>query len=217
MKERQNRMETYPVHLQLQGKKAVIIGGGKIAERKTAGLLQTGAVVTVVSPELTKKLHDLVREEAIIWRKKLFAPKDIEGAFLIIAATNDRTVNIAVKKAASQNQLLSLSDNSEESNFISPSVIRQGKLSITVSTSGASPILATKIKKEIAERYGSEYKEYVDFLFETRKWVLKEIKEPSLKRQLLTAITEERFLHSSNRQRDFQYLVNQLLMEKTKD
>jgi precorrin-2 dehydrogenase/sirohydrochlorin ferrochelatase len=214
MEERQKRMETYPVHLQLHGKKAVIIGGGKVAERKTAGLLSAGADVTVISPELTEKLHSFLDEGKVIWKKKLFTVEDIEGAFLIIAATNDRSVNLAVKKAASENQLLSLSDNPEGANFILPSVIRQGKLTITISTSGASPILAKKIKQEVAELYGSEYKEYVDFLFETRKWILKEIKDPSLKRRLLTAVTEENFLHSSNREKDFQHLVNRLLTEK---
>ena len=213
MKERQNRMETYPVHLQLQGKKAVIIGGGKVAERKTAGLLAAGAEVTVISPELPEKLHSFLDEGKIKWQKKLFTAEDIAEAFLIIAATNDRAVNLAVKKAASANQLLSLSDNPEEANFILPAVIRQGKLTITVSTLGASPILARKIKQGIAELYGSEYKEYVDFLFATRKWILKEIKDPSIKRQLLTAITEDSFLHSSNREKDLQNLINQISVD----
>lgn len=203
-------MDYYPVHLQLQGKQAVIIGGGKIAERKTAGLLETGAVITVISPELTEGLRDFVKERRISWKRKHFTAEDIAGAFLIIAATNDREVNLAVKKAAAPNQLLSLIDNPEESGFILPSVIRQGKLTITVSTSGASPILAKKIKEEISHHYGSEYKEYVDFLFEKRKWVLEKMKDPKLKKQLLTAITEETFLHSSNREKDFADLLAQL-------
>ena len=84
---------------------------------------------------------------------------------------------------------------------------------ITVSTSGASPFLAQKIKTEIAAQYGSEYKDYLDFLFATRKWILAEIKDPKLKRQLLTAVTEEDFLHSSNREKTFADIVAQLRTE----
>ncbi|MBB6447335.1 precorrin-2 dehydrogenase/sirohydrochlorin ferrochelatase family protein [Bacillus benzoevorans] len=202
-------MEYYPVHLQLQGKKTVMIGGGKIAERKTAGLLSAGAEVTVISPDLTERMQSFLQEGKMKWKKKRFSPEDIHDAFLIIAAANDPDVNLAVKKAASGNQLLSLCDNPEESNFILPSVIRQGRLTITISTSGASPMLAKKIKTEISAQYGSEYKDYVDFLFKTRKWILEEIKEPGLKRQLLSAITEEDFLHSSNREKDFADLMIQ--------
>jgi precorrin-2 dehydrogenase/sirohydrochlorin ferrochelatase len=214
LEEREMRMEYYPVHLQLQGKKAVMIGGGKVAERKIEGLLAAGAEVTVISPALTERLHGFVREERVIWKEKLFTSEDIESAFLIIAATNDEEVNLTVKKAASHNQLLSLSDNPEESTFILPSVIRKGKLMITVSTSGASPILAKKIKQEIDEQYGSEYVGYVDFLFETRQWILEKIKDPNEKQQLLTAITEENFLHSNNREKDFDDLVAQLWKDK---
>lgn len=210
-------MDYYPIQLQLQGKEVVIIGGGKVAERKIAGLLHTGAVITVVSPELTETLHDFVIEEKIIWKKKHFTADDLDGAFLVIAATNEREVNLAVKQAAAPHQLLSLIDNPEESNFILPSVIRQGKLTITISTSGASPLLAKKIKGEIAELYGPEYEEYVDFLFEARKWILQEIKDPALKKQLLTAITEKQFLHSTNREGEFRHLVQHLLSKKITD
>lgn len=214
LEEGEMRMEYYPIHLQLQGKKTVMIGGGKVAERKTEGLLAAGAEVTVISPDLTERLHGFVHGGRVIWKKKLFTPEDIESAFLIIAAANDPEVNLAVKKAASPNQLLSLSDNPEESNFILPSVISRGKLTITVSTSGASPILTKKIKQEIDEQYGSEYEGYVDFLFEARKWILKEIKDPNVKRQLLTAITKVDFLHSNNREKDFDDLVAQLWKDK---
>nr|WP_295972154.1 NAD(P)-dependent oxidoreductase [uncultured Bacillus sp.] len=209
-------MDYYPVYLQLQGKKAVLIGGGKIAERKIAGLLSAGADITVISPELTEQLRDLVREGKIIWRQKKFSPDDIEGAFLIIAATNERPVNLAVKQAAAPHQFIALSDSAEQSDFILPSVIKRGKLIITVSTSGASPILAKKMKNEIAAQYGPDYREFVEFLFDTRKWILQQIKDPELKQQLLTAITEPAFLHSKNRQRDFLELVHSFMPDQPK-
>ena len=105
----------------------------------------------------------------MIWKEKDFTAEDIQDAFLVIAATNQPEINHAIKKAAAPHQLISLVDNPEESDFILPAVVNQGKLSITVSTSGASPILAKKIKQEIADQYGPEYKEYVDFLYSMSK------------------------------------------------
>ncbi len=189
-------------------KRVVVIGGGKVAERKIQGLIEAKARVTVVSPNLTEKLNQCCLEGKITWKKKNFSAEDIRDAFLIIAAVNDPEVSLAVKKAAAPNQLLNLADDPEESNFILPSVYKQGKLSMTVSTSGASPTLAKKIKQNLASQYGPEYKDYVDFLYNCRQWILKEITDPKLKRYLLSAITEREFVTSSSRQKDFKDLLD---------
>ena len=102
-------------------------------------------------------------------------------------------------------------DNPEESDFILPAVVNQGKLSITVSTSGASPILAKKIKQEIADQFGPEYKEYVDFLYSCRKRILEKIDDPKIKKLLLSEITEPTYLHSKTRYEDFKEIMNQRL------
>ena len=102
-------------------------------------------------------------------------------------------------------------DNPEESDFILPAVVNQGKLSITVSTSGASPILAKKIKQEIADQFGPEYKEYVDFLYSCRKRILEKIDDPKIKKLLLSEITEPTYLHSKTRHEDFKKIMNQRL------
>ncbi len=206
-------MDYYPVNLNLKGKKAVVIGGGKIAERKLKGLLDASADVTIVSPKLTTTLTEYAQKGKVIWMKKNFDASDIQDAFLIIAATDQEKVNLAVKKAAAPHQLISLVDNQGESNFILPSVVNRGKLSITVSTSGASPILAKKIKQEIADHYGTNYQEYVDFLFFCRKTILKEIEDPKIKNKLLSVITEPGYLQSKNKQKDFIEQMNQLLHE----
>ena len=210
-------MVYYPVSLDLKGKKAVVIGGGKIAQRKITGLIEAEADITVVSPELTAHLHEFVQAGKLMWKKKVFSAEDIQGAFLIIAASNDPEVNLAVKKLAVPHQLISLADHSEQSNFILPSVVKRGKLSIAISTSGASPILAKKIKSEIADRYGSEYKDYVDFLFTCRKRILAEVQDPKVKQALLSSITELAFLHSRNRDKDFTDLLYHHLHESVDD
>jgi precorrin-2 dehydrogenase / sirohydrochlorin ferrochelatase len=147
----------------------------------------------------------------MIWKEKEFATEDIRDAFLVFAATNQPEINLAVKAAAAPHQLISLVDDPEESNFILPAVVNQGKLSITVSTSGASPILAKKIKQEIADIYGPEYKEYVDFLYSCRKRILEEVNDPKIKKRLLSELTEPDILHSQTRQEDFKERMNHLL------
>jgi precorrin-2 dehydrogenase / sirohydrochlorin ferrochelatase len=204
-------MKNYPIHLNVSGKKAVVIGGGKIAARKIMRLLEAGAKIVVISPELTNSLMDYEAKGEIEWRNKHFSPADIEDAFLIIAATNHPEINLAVKKTAQPHQLINLVSHPEESNFILPSVMQQGKLIITVSTSGASPILARKIKQEISQTYGLDYKEYVDFLFTCRKRILEEVTDAEIKHRLLTEITEPSFLHSKKREADFIKLMNNYL------
>jgi len=207
-------MVYYPVNLNLNGKKAVVIGGGKVAERKIKGLIDSSANITVVSPELTQRLNDYVQTGEITWKQKVFSASDIQEAFLIIAATNHPEINLIVRKTAAPHQLISLVDDPEESNFILPSVVNRGRLSIAISTSGASPILAKKIKQEISDQYGSEYRDYVDFLFACRKWILKEIQDSKVKQALLFAITEPAFLNSKNRQRDVIDRMNELIHDE---
>jgi precorrin-2 dehydrogenase / sirohydrochlorin ferrochelatase len=205
------RMDYYPINLNLNGKKVVVIGGGKVAQRKIVGLMETKADITVVSPELTHQLNEYAQAGKITWKKKDFFASDIQDAFLIIAATNQSEINLSVQKAAEPYQLISLVDHPAESNFILPSVVKRGRLSIAVSTSGASPTLAKQIKQEIAERYGPEYREYVDFLFMSRKYILQEIQDPKLKQGLLSVITEPSFLYSKNREADFIERMNRLM------
>ena len=204
-------MVYYPINLNLNGRKVVVVGGGRIAERKITRLIEAMAVVTVISPKITPELIRYGEEGKITWKEKDFIAEDIQDAFLVIAATNKPEINHAVKKAAAPHQLISLVDDPEESDFILPAVVNRGKLSITVSTSGASPILAKKIKQEISDQYGPEYKEYVDFLYSCRMRILEEINDPKIKKLLLSDLTEPIYLHSKTRKEDFKAKMNQLL------
>src|SRR4051812_8214039 len=124
------RMDYYPINLNLTGKKVVVIGGGKVAQRKIIGLIETRADITVVSPELTYQLNEYAQAGKITWKKKEFFASDIQDAFLIIAATNQSEINLSVQKAAEPYQLISLVDHPMESDFILPSVVKRGRLSI---------------------------------------------------------------------------------------
>jgi precorrin-2 dehydrogenase / sirohydrochlorin ferrochelatase len=207
-------MDYYPIQLNIKGKQVIIIGGGKVAQRKLAGLLNAGAQITIVSPEITDTIREYCQSGKVIWKQKSFTQDDLEKMFLVIAATNDPEMNKDVKRFVSTHQLLLMVDDPEESDFILPSVMNRGRLTLTVSTSGASPTLTKKIKGDLAQQYGPEYQEYVDFLYQCRKWILDEVEDAKMKQQLLTKITEPPFLMNENRKEAFMKLVHQLIEEK---
>lgn len=200
----------YPIMLRLEGKKVVVIGGGRVAERKVTGLLGTGPLITVISPQATDKLKGLASSGLIEWLEKSFSKEDIEGAFLIFAATNDNELNQSIKMAAGNQQLVTIADDPDGSDFHVPSQIQRGRLSIAVSTGGASPTLARKIREQLENQFDEQYEEYLEFLFTARQRILKEVKDPSRKGKILTAIVNEEFLKSPNREADFARLLQNI-------
>lgn len=199
----------YAINLELRGRKAVVVGGGKVAERKAAGLLEEGAEVSVVSPMLTDCLMKLAEAGRLSWHKKTFSKEDLEGAVLIFAATDIREVNLAVKDSAALGQLVNIADDPALSDFQVPSMVKRGKLSIAVSTSGASPILAKKIRSQLEETFDERYEAYMEFLFSCRKAILAEVKDETKKKQLLTAITEGSFLNDQECTERFEKLLKE--------
>jgi precorrin-2 dehydrogenase / sirohydrochlorin ferrochelatase len=193
--------------LRLEGKSAVVVGGGKVAERKVTGLLGTGSHITVISPQTTDELKRLASSGRIVWLEKSFTKEDIEGAFLIFAATNDTELNQYIKMAASDQQLVTIADDPEGSDFHVPSHIQRGRLSIAVSTGGASPTLSRKIREQLEQQFDEGYEEYLEFLFSARQRVLKEVKDASRKRKILSAIASQEFLNSQDREADFLRLL----------
>jgi precorrin-2 dehydrogenase/sirohydrochlorin ferrochelatase len=186
--------------LRLEGKKVVVIGGGRVAERKVTGLLGTGSLITVISPQATDKLKGLAGSGLLEWIERPFSKEDIEGAFLIFAATNDNVLNQSIKMAAGEQQLVTIADDPEGSDFHVPSHIQRGRLSIAVSTGGASPTLARKIREQLEHQFDDQFEEYLEFLFSARQRILKEVKDPSRKGKILTAIVSEEFMKSPDRE-----------------
>jgi precorrin-2 dehydrogenase/sirohydrochlorin ferrochelatase len=203
----------YPVILRLDGKKVVVVGGGKVAERKVAGLLGTGAEVFVVSPEATEEIQRLCRNGKIIWKEKSFAHSDIADASLIFAATNNREINQLIGKSAGAHQLVTIADDPEGSNFHVPAHVQRGSLSIAISTGGASPTLAGKIREQLEQQFDDSYEGYLDFLASKRKWILNEVTNPSIKRKLLKSIVSSEFLTSQQREEDFKQLYESVRRE----
>jgi precorrin-2 dehydrogenase/sirohydrochlorin ferrochelatase len=184
-------MKYYPAYLDLRERTCLVIGGGAVAERKALALLEAGASVTIISPALTSKLHELSDSGKITHLEQQYDEKDLSGAFLVIAATDSSEVNTLVASACRKKHVLvNVAVPPEASSFIVPSMVERGDLLIAISTSGASPALARKIRQDIEKRYGTEYEIFLEKLSAIRKRVLEEIPDESRRRQVFQAIVD---------------------------
>ncbi|GIN61175.1 NAD(P)-binding protein [Robertmurraya siralis] len=186
-------MNYFPLLMNIDFKKVVIVGGGHVARQKVEALLPTKAQLIVVSPKITETLQRYVHEGFVTWRNKEFEPADLDDASLIFAVTDDEEVNNAVEEAAQHWQLLSRADAKGRVDFINPAVVRRGEFVVTVSTSGASPGLTRKMKAELEEQFGEPYAEYVFFLKQARKQILR-LFSGEKKKQLLADLLEPQVL-----------------------
>ena len=138
----------YPAYLNITGRRTVVIGGGEVAERKVAQLLASGADVTLVSPDATPELERLASESHVRWIRRAYAPGDLAGAWLAIAATDDSDLHRSIHAEAEREKtLLNVVDVTELCGFIAPSIVQRGLVTIAVSTGGASPALARKLRE----------------------------------------------------------------------
>lgn len=163
----------YPINLNIRNKQCLVIGGGKVAERKVETLLSCGAKVKIVSPELTEGLRKILTEEEVTYAERGYRGGDLEGVFLVVACTDDREVNVAVSnEAQGKNILCNVVDKPDLCNFIVPSIVSRGDLMITISTAGKSPALAKRLRRELEERYGEEYEHLLKIMGAIRPKVL---------------------------------------------
>jgi precorrin-2 dehydrogenase/sirohydrochlorin ferrochelatase len=163
----------YPVSLDMTDKRCVIIGGGAVAERKAERLSECGAQVVVVSRSLTPVLEDRKKADTIEHIDADYEKKTLRGAFMVIGATDRDDVNAQVSQdALSLGILVNIVDDPDRCNFILPSLLQQGDLSIAISTGGKSPALARKIREELQQQYGPEYESLLTIMGSLRKRVL---------------------------------------------
>lgn len=182
----------YPVNLKIKDKKCVVVGGGKVAERKIKFLLEKEGSVTVISPEITSRLEKLRREGRINHLPVTYFSSPLKDAFLAIAATNDRTINSHVAKDANRlGILVNVVDSPAESSFILPATLSRGDLTIAVSTAGRSPALARKIKEDLALIYSEEYGDLVDMVAKTREKIRRKYPDSQRRKQIWREIMEK--------------------------
>jgi siroheme synthase-like protein len=156
----------YPIYLDLRQRHVLIIGGGPIATGKAQGLIEAGAHVRVVAPEVSAAIRQWHAEGALIWHARMFEDADIDGQFMVIGATDDKALNARVYRLANaQQRVANAVDDLDNCNFIAPAIARRGALQVAVSTSGASPVLAKQIRDRIEhELLTEEAAELADFL-----------------------------------------------------
>jgi precorrin-2 dehydrogenase / sirohydrochlorin ferrochelatase len=161
----------YIACLRLSGRSCLVVGGGEVGLEKAEGLLACDGEVTLVAPDAVPELRAYAEEGSIRWERREFRDSDLDARFLAIAATSQTDVNIAVYDGAERRvMLVNVVDVPPLCNFILPAIIRSGPLAIAISTAGASPALAKRMKREIAAAFGEPYARLAVILNESRGW-----------------------------------------------
>jgi precorrin-2 dehydrogenase/sirohydrochlorin ferrochelatase len=182
----------YPINLDVRGKACLVVGGGEVALRKTRSLVDAGADVTVVAPVVLAKLKAL---GGVVVREQAYRDTDLHGAFLVIVATDDEVTNRAVARdAADFGCLVNVVDCPALSNFIVPATLGRGELQISVSTGGASPALARRIREKLEGEFPEEYAALVVALGELRREICEKVPDAGRRSEIFRGLSDERWL-----------------------
>lgn len=198
-------MTLFPAFLKLADRPVLVVGGGAIATSKIPALLAAGARITVVAPKLSPELAQRVRDREIDWLPKPFEPHDLDGKFLVIAATSLRDLNEFVFRAADKLHVLcNAVDDNDHCHFYYGSIVQRGDLQIAISTNGKSPALAQRLRKELEDQFGPEYAAWLDWLGAVREVLRAQSTDPETVKRWLHVLASkpmfERFLqeHAPN-------------------
>lgn len=179
----------YPVCLDIREKRCVVVGGGDVAERKILRLLECGAVVTVVSRKLTTTLMDMVAQGKLSHVDDNYDQQYLAGIFLVIGATDREEVNDRIAAdCRARGVMVNIVDDPGRCDFILPSLVSRGSLSIAVSTEGKSPALARKLREELSERFGPDYEGYLELLGWLREKIIAAGRPADDNRDIFTAL-----------------------------
>ena len=183
-------MPLFPIFVKLEGRSCLVVGGGKIAAAKAAGLLRSAARVVVVAPEATAWIQSKARAGELTWHRRQFTAADVADAFLAVAATDSNAVNRDVFCACAAHRVLcNVVDDPQRCDFFYPSVVRRGPLQIAISTGGKSPALARRLRFELEKQFGPEYAGWIEYLGRARARVLQQDLSPTEKRKLVDQLS----------------------------
>jgi precorrin-2 dehydrogenase / sirohydrochlorin ferrochelatase len=185
----------FPMFLKLSARPCLVVGAGAVAESKIASLLEAGGRVRVVAPEATPQVRSWAQSKEIEWHQRIFQPDDLEGMFLVIAATSSTDLHgLIFKEATRRGVLCNIVDVPALCDFYYPSVVQRGSLQIAISTAGLSPALAQRLRKQLEDQFGPEYEEWVAQLGVARdKLFFTKLDPEERKRRLHEAASEEAF------------------------
>ena len=181
-------MTLFPMMIKLAGRKCVVIGAGKVAAAKVEGLLSCGARVVVIGPKAVRRIRDRANAGKLVWRRRRFSPHDLRGAFLAIAATDSPSTNESVFRFCQAREVLCNSvDDPEHCDFFYPAVVRRGPVQIAISTSGRSPALAARLRRELGRQFGPEWSAFVERVGRKRREILR-LPQSTQRKRLLKEI-----------------------------
>ncbi len=179
-------MTLFPMFIKLEGRSCLVVGAGTIGEPKVSSLIEAGASVRVVALHATAAVTEWAEAGAITWEARAFKSTDLDGAFLVIAATNSRDLNAAIfHEARQRNILCNVVDDPEHCDFYYPALVRRGDFQIAISTNGQSPALAQRIRRELEIQFGPEYGEWLRELGQIRQQLFATEIDPEQRRRLL--------------------------------
>jgi precorrin-2 dehydrogenase/sirohydrochlorin ferrochelatase len=184
-------MKYYPLFLDLRSRPCLVVGGGTVAERKVETLLSAQGQVTVISPTLTPQLSVWAKDRVITVFQRAYRPGDLKGFVLVFVATDDAELHKHIADEAREaGVLLNVADQQEFCSFIVPAIVSRGDLTLAVSTGGASPALASKIRQDLERRYGPEYDMTLRVLARVREWVTRSQLTAAERRRVFTTLVE---------------------------
>jgi len=193
----------YPMMVDLTGRRCLVVGGGAVAERKVARLVECGARVEVVSPKATARLLRLASSGRIRLRRRPVRASDLPGAFVVVVATDDATVNREVAgRAKRAGGLVNVADAPAACSFLVPSVVRRGDLTVAISTGGGSPALAKKLRQRLEQTIGPEYEAFVAALRLLRERTRRAIANPEDRQAIYRRAVESDLFEAAARKDD---------------
>ncbi|OCL26149.1 hypothetical protein U472_09030 [Orenia metallireducens] len=184
-------MNSYPINLNLSGKSVLIVGGGKVAYRKVKRLLDAKAKITLVSLTVIDKLKQLLLDNNIKYYQREFKEGDLLDIFLAFALTDNRRINSLIASLAKKNNILvNVADSLEESTFTLPSLIEQGDLLLTVATGGNLPALSKRIREELENSFGEEYKQFLELMKILRPLIIGNVDDKKQRRRIFRDLAD---------------------------
>lgn len=176
----------FPMFVKLEGRRCLVVGGGAVAESKVQSLLAAGARIRLVAPRVTVAIAEYARSNSIAWTAREFETTDLDGVFVVIAATSEDKVNdLIFREADRRNILCNAIDQPPLCHFYFPAIVRRGALQIAISTAGLSPALAQRLRKELEAEFGPEYEEWLERLGRVRARLMRKGLDLESKKRLL--------------------------------